>query len=457
MRQDQDSNICFNYNLTSEIKCSAKDEKTWHLTINDCSEGESRVENFCLKFPSAEHALKFKVAVDMACNSQAEYNSTKKEKETDDVVFVSEILASNEDKQRAIELKLPENFYTYKSKPPCQGCRGCNDEDVTREPASNSTTTTLSNTTVGASEINISTPADDSKQSPANMAYGTTGILNETADVSIFRTPLAFVSNTLNSSRAINKDNTLTEKSSSGLSEQNLTFGTTNIFSPQPSSVTKKSILAPPKLDTVKSNISTENKSMEFENKPIQTSTGVNSNKSIFDLSSNSKEMPKNSEVKSIFGDDQKPINLFSGMGQGSMFGPSALKTDAPKLGQFSPFSTQGQTFSSFFGKGSSEAVTISSKPKDNINQATAVTEVILKDNDASKDDKENKVAGALKVDNELSFAALSSNASGFNIQRKIALHILIYTIFVFHYYNYLFINRKSRFQMGRSWPAIIY
>ncbi|KPJ13679.1 E3 SUMO-protein ligase RanBP2 [Papilio machaon] len=419
MRQDKDSNICFNYNLTSEIKCKPKDEKTWHLTINDCSEGESRVENFCLEFPNAEHALKFKIAVDIACDSQAEYNSTKKE--TDDVVFVGEIQASNEDKQKAIELKLPENFYTYKSKPPCQGCRGCNDEDVASDVTWNSTTTSLSNTAVGVPGTNISTPVKGSKQSPTNSSYGTPSNFNETADVSIFRTPLGAVgSNTVNTSNITSKDNTLTDKSNTGLSEQKLTFGTSNIFNPQPSSATKKSILAPPKLDTVKINTSIENQDIEVDNKPIQASAGLSSNKSIFDLSSNKKDLfQKSSEIKSIFGDDQKPINLFSGMSQGSIFGPSALKSDAPKLGQFSPFSTQSQTFSSIFGKSSNEPVAIGSKPKDNTSQIAAVAEPQSKENSTSKDDKENKVTGALKIDNDLSFATLSSNASGFNIQQR--------------------------------------
>ncbi|KPI93429.1 E3 SUMO-protein ligase RanBP2 [Papilio xuthus] len=418
VRHDKNSTVYINHNITPEIECKVRDEKTLHLTINDCSEGESRIENFCIKFPNPENVVKFKTALDIARISEAECNSSKKD--TDDVVFVSEIQASNEDKQKAKELKLPENFYTYKSKPPCQGCRGCSDEDVASEATCNSTTTMVSNTAVGASGTNISTPVKGSKQSPTNSSYGTPNNSNETADVSIFRTPLGAIGSNIVNTSSTSKDNNLTDKSSSGLSEQKLTFGATNIFCPQPSSVTKKSILAPPKLDTVKINTSLENKDTEVDTKPINASAGVSSNKSIFDLSSNKKDMfQKNTEIKSVFGDDQKPINLFSGMNQGSLFGPAALKSDSPKLGQFSPFSTQGQTFSSIFGKVSNEPVAIGSKPKENISQIAAVAEPQTKENAASKDDKENTVTGPLKIDNDLSFATLSSNASGFNIQQS--------------------------------------
>lgn len=44
------------------------------------------------------------------------------------IVFLKE--ATEEQKRKAIELKLPLNFFLYENAPPCPGCRGCDKEDV---------------------------------------------------------------------------------------------------------------------------------------------------------------------------------------------------------------------------------------------------------------------------------------------------------------------------------------
>ena len=49
------------------------------------------------------------------------------------IVYVRE--ATDEQKRRAAELKLPSNFYLYESAPPCPGCRGCDDIDAGDAPA----------------------------------------------------------------------------------------------------------------------------------------------------------------------------------------------------------------------------------------------------------------------------------------------------------------------------------
>ncbi|CAH2068797.1 unnamed protein product, partial [Iphiclides podalirius] len=433
MRQEKDFSVCLNYPVTSEMKCKPKDGNTWHLTVNDYSEGESCVENFCLKFPNTEQAIKFKSNLDKVSNLPTESLNDKREDDTDDVVFVAEILASNEEQQKAIELKLPENFYTYRNKPPCQGCRGCkDDEDNISEAHINATLLANSESTVKPPETNISTPLKTSiksVQSPSSSMYGTPGNFNETADCSYFCTPLGsqgynskspFLSNNKNDSNSADKENTLTEKSNmfTDFSGQKLKFGTTSsqssIFSPQPSTIIKKPILAAPKLDSLNTNISGETKSNE--NKTMFTVPGVSSNKSIFDFSSNKKsDIPQVSDIKSVFGDNQNPVNLFSGASQGSIFGPSALKGDSTNLTGLSSGSKEKsfESKSTILGKGSYEIVSESSKLFGK-NPSESVVLPGSKD-DASRISEKEKVDIPLKVDNALSFAALSTSGPGFN------------------------------------------
>ncbi|KAL1421143.1 hypothetical protein MTO96_023318 [Rhipicephalus appendiculatus] len=56
-------------------------------------------------------------------------SSTPKDskEEDDDVQFLLEVRADPADVARARKLMLPDNFYLYETKPPCPGCRGCDD------------------------------------------------------------------------------------------------------------------------------------------------------------------------------------------------------------------------------------------------------------------------------------------------------------------------------------------
>lgn len=52
----------------------------------------------------------------------------------DEVQFVYAKEATEEQKRKARELKLPLNFFLYENAPPCPGCRGCEPEE-SDEPA----------------------------------------------------------------------------------------------------------------------------------------------------------------------------------------------------------------------------------------------------------------------------------------------------------------------------------
>ncbi|XP_068629144.1 E3 SUMO-protein ligase RanBP2-like [Battus philenor] len=421
MRQETDFCICFNQYLTPEIQYKTKDETTWHITAKNSSDKELCLEHFCLKFPNPELASEFKSAIDQATNLEAEMN------EMDDVIFVSEILASSEEKQKANELKLPENFYTYKNKPPCQGCRGCNDDGGSINEETNNSVQWVQSKSVLPTQTNICTPVKpivQNTQSPANSLYGTPGNFNETSDVSLFRTPTGPVG--YNAPVVINKvgvdapnkESTSTDKPNvfTNFSKQKLTpsisNSQSNIFTSQPSSVIKKSILAPPKFDSFNTN--TELKSKASETKSTNGGTGLSINKSLFELTTN-KDLTQSSEVKSIFGDDHKHVNLFSGNTQGSIFGPSALRVDEKKSLK------SGVSNNAVFQITSNESAEKDSKVETDLgslktNNATIHTS---KENVLKEENKENKLeAPILKIDNSLTFAALSTSNTGFNIQK---------------------------------------
>lgn len=476
MRREQVLKICLNHALTPDITYTPKDDKTWLFVANDFSDGELSLQQFCLRFKSKEIAQDFKDAIDKTRGhpvAKRETESSFKDNDSDDVVFVTEIQATAEEKQKARDLMLPENFFTYKSKDPCQGCRGCNNEDDVKPEATtiNKQPTSIKAFPSIASAL-ASTPVKttiSSFQSPMASFYGTPANFDKTIDNSIFRTPLGSIGSNANSVSPItpsednnsrndttNKENTFLQKSIfGGFAEKSSIFASPqnqsgSIFGSGDTSIGSKasnSILAAPKLSTVNpsgekvpestsifgtsqvksvfgENKSTfgESKSIFGENKSVfgNTGSGVSSNRSIFGVASdgNKKEDSPKAEVKSLFGtEDQKPVNLFSGASQGSLFGPGALADNQQKpisgfgsTGLFgstlpqaqqpfesgkSIFSTTNQTTWAFASK------TEPTKPD--------VTSTGAKKTEPVPEHESVKVETPFKVDNSLSFAALSS------------------------------------------------
>lgn len=510
MRREQVLKICLNHALTPEIQYSPKDDKTWLFAANDFSEGELSLQQFCLRFKSKEIALEFKEAVDNARDGKVavkgEIHSTKVN-DNEDVVFVSEILATEEEKQKAKELMLPENFFTYKTKEPCQGCRGCvNDDEKSIQSTSSSS---LTSRTMPFTTSSLSTPVkslSSAFQSPINSFYGTPANFDKTSDTSIFRTPLGSIGSNANSVSPVtptnaapandtkNKENAFTQKNIfAGFGDKQNVFGqsqnaSSNIFGASESQVTnaKSSILAPPKLSTqitqfdnkpeetksfcgtsqpksvfgttfskpeetksiffgtsqskteeIKSIFDTPQSKTAFgmESKSIfgNNNSGVSTNESIFSFSSdNKKDDAQEPEVKSLFSGDSKPVNLFSSANHGSLFGPGALSENQENRGEKSGESIFGSKSSQpqNFGSGSSVfniAATGTQAPTWTFASATnqqkldmmtkpAVTTIEKK---TEETDGSAATETPFKVDNSLSFAALSSSGSGFNVQSE--------------------------------------
>ncbi|XP_072936249.1 E3 SUMO-protein ligase RanBP2 [Epargyreus clarus] len=430
----------------------------------------------------------------------------KDETGSDDVIFVNEIQATEEEKQKAKELMLPENFFTYKTKDPCQGCRGCKDEDGDLKTEQSA----KPNKAQQKVAFGLSTPVRtlvSNVQSPTNSIYGTPNSFEKTADVSIFRTPLGATAASSNSSShtsstnsvdendVTNKENTFTEKSTSDM----------NTFS-----AAKSSILMPPKFGL--SNTSNDGKD-EADSKPDPKNTetksifgnstlGISVNKPIFGSSQNKIEIGGASSIKSIFGtndqkpvtsifgtdsqkpvksifdtdgqkpvksifgtddqkpvksifgtdsqmpvksifgtddqkpvksifgtdeqkrvksifgtDDQKPVNLFSSASQGSIFGPAAMKN----FGFSGTAPNQNTTQTSVFDNLSNNTSNIFGA-KANDTQQSVPSSITVEDS-GSKKDVEIKPAekkdAPFKLDNSLTFEALSTSGPGFNIEKK--------------------------------------
>ncbi|PZC87160.1 hypothetical protein B5X24_HaOG201396 [Helicoverpa armigera] len=501
MRRDQVFKICLNHALTSEIIYNVKDEKSWQFVVNDFTEGELNLEHFCLRFKNKEIALEFKNAIDDALQGKlvkkAEATDKKEKDESDDVVFVSEIQATTEEKQKAKALMLPENFFTYKSKEPCQGCRGCNDSEestgsktsqlsATTSDANVATSTNESSTstaeqkpatlagTLKASLTNASTPVKTTSplfQSPTNSVYGTPTNFEKTIDTSIFRTPLGSLASNAKTptstsslssfdNNATNKENTFNQKPSifGGFGEQTMLFGapqnkTTSIFGSgesQSAAGSKNSLLAPPKLNILNTskenqnegntNISTAPSKFTFsdtkQTAPPTNSTadtGMSFNRSILDFSAaNAKTENQNSGVKSIFGDDNKSENIFTSVKQGGLFGSGGLAGSQPKTGPgifgsagmsaFGSISSQNSIFGSgkpLFGTPNQTSV-LGTVAKPEQNKEDTASKAVIGDNKTKEivSEQPEKKEAPLKVDNSLTFAALSSGTGpGFNIK----------------------------------------
>ncbi|XP_022125731.2 E3 SUMO-protein ligase RanBP2 [Pieris rapae] len=264
MRREQVHKICLNHILSPDVIYKPKDEKTWFFAANDFSEGELHLQQFCVRFQNKTIALEFKNEIDKAIESKF---GPQKEKD-DDVIFVSETEASEEDKQRAKELMLPDNFFTYSEKEPCKGCRGC-EEDIMETPRKPSKPDASSSFA----------------QSTTNSVYGTP--LDRTIDTTTFGTPLT----------SIFKESDKSEK---------------DTFANRLQASTKSSILAPPKLNTSSNEDTSTPKStsyFKFQSKPIFGS--IEQNKSLFGTADQSKSVVGSTEQnKSVLGtaDQNKPI-----------------------------------------------------------------------------------------------------------------------------------------------------
>lgn len=333
MRREQVLKICLNHALTVDIIYTPKEDKSWMFAANDFSEGELSLQQFCLRFKNKEIATEFRQAIDSARDGKT-VPMAKKCDSSEDVVFVKEIQATKEEKQRAKELMLPENFFTYKNKEPCQGCRGCEDKDKEDAKSTSSAVTSA-----------LSTPVKNMTQSygsPAASVYGTPNNFNKTMDTSIFRTPLEsfgsnnnstpmFSFNNKNSNKSTNKENALAPKSNFfGENGGNKSIlGTPPVTSETltPTSI-RSSILAAPKLspDVIKENDKKSESKSHFGTDPVTVRETATDKKPLFGNTVFGQTNPT-TDSKSIFGNSKSLVDPVKSNDAKSIF-DSAASTD---------------------------------------------------------------------------------------------------------------------------------
>ncbi|XP_072764779.1 E3 SUMO-protein ligase RanBP2 [Anoplolepis gracilipes] len=154
MRRDHVLKLCLNHHLSSELEFTPKDEKTWLWTTADYSDGEIEYMQFACRFKTSEIAIDFKNAIDGARKNVKSLTTSSSQKVNksatiktptqtncspiEEIEIIYESKVTSEEKAAALKLQLPENFYAYKQKEDCPGCRGCRKPSIVLYPAQDS-------------------------------------------------------------------------------------------------------------------------------------------------------------------------------------------------------------------------------------------------------------------------------------------------------------------------------
>lgn len=144
MRRAQILKVCCHHYITPDLLLKPMpktDGKAWIWYAMDFSEDTPNMEQFSIRFKTADIAGKFNSAFDEAREKSHEEPSTpersrpsvvrspgiKSSPDEEDVMFVKEEKATDELVAMARKYMLPDQFYLYLSQPACPGCRGCTD------------------------------------------------------------------------------------------------------------------------------------------------------------------------------------------------------------------------------------------------------------------------------------------------------------------------------------------
>lgn len=443
MQNEPTLKACLNHTLAPEITYTPKDDKTWLFAANDFSEGESSLQQFCLTLNNSEMAMQFKNTIDKVRDGKFDSDITMGANE--DVIFVSQTNATTEEQEKAKELMLPENFFTYKNKEPCQGCRGCDEHDdsifnypaIPIKPKSKEEATSVSRTTPNKSSI----------ESPASSIYGTPSSYEKNFDKSIFRTYLDSNNTVIKSATPIlSKDTNIFTQGSYGTNKENNAnnriSGNVGVLNEQTqtkspsilasgdtkySATPKTSVLALPKLsttntfnikETADTKLASGNHGFGDMNSVFgNTGLGTSTNRSIFDTAATGKSENQN-ETSMFGGDKQNTVNLFSKTTQGRVFGPITTNENDNKLNT-RPFAPTSQN--SLFGTDKSLFRNV--LPQDcfkNVESGYNNLKTDVKNSYDKAEEKEVKKESLLiGFDSNVSFADLSTSVDGATFESK--------------------------------------
>ncbi|OAD60504.1 E3 SUMO-protein ligase RanBP2, partial [Eufriesea mexicana] len=148
MRREQILKLCLNHFVLPNLELKPKDEKSWIWNAADYSEGEIEYTLFACRFKTSDIANNFKDTIEkwkkkLSLSDKTTEIKVEESTETStaqDIEVLYEMKVTAEEKQAALKLQLPENFYAYKQKPDCPGCRGCKESDASLFPDRDSIT-----------------------------------------------------------------------------------------------------------------------------------------------------------------------------------------------------------------------------------------------------------------------------------------------------------------------------
>nr|XP_034186328.1 ranBP2-like and GRIP domain-containing protein 4 [Osmia lignaria] len=145
MRREQILKLCLNHFVLPDLELKPKDEKTWMWNAADYSDGEIEHTLFACRFKTPDIARNFQNVLDDARKEQkvptikkdteSEVETSAKSSPVQEIEVLYEVKVTPEEKKEALKLQLPENFFAYKQKPACPGCRGCEKDSEASEEA----------------------------------------------------------------------------------------------------------------------------------------------------------------------------------------------------------------------------------------------------------------------------------------------------------------------------------
>ncbi|XP_076639687.1 E3 SUMO-protein ligase RanBP2 isoform X2 [Colletes latitarsis] len=277
MRREQILKLCLNHFILPTMEIKPRDEKTWIWTAADYSEGEIRHTLFACRFKNSDIANNFKKVMDDArreqdfptgeAKTESKAETFVKSSPTQDIEVLYEAKVTPEEKEAAIKLQLPENFYAYKQKPDCSGCRGCREPSAPLFPDQSSVT-----------EASVSKTISSAIQFPPKIGSTSTTASNVAESV---QTPVSTTNTTIPSAISFGNSDpkTLSDKKTAGFS----------IILPQsqpaigeiPKPATEQNILAPENLK-ICSPIISQGQAEPTISSPFNSSISTTSSVSMF-------------------------------------------------------------------------------------------------------------------------------------------------------------------------------
>ena len=201
MRREQILKLCLNHFVLPNLELKPKGEKAWMWNAADYSEGEIEPTLFACRFKTSDIANNFKDVIDKSRMKLPIEKSIETKVETitevssaQDIEILYEMKVTPEEKQAALKFQLPENFYAYKQKPDCPGCRGCKeDSDTLLLPDENP------EKAISISKISTEGQKPQTITSGAQLLSKSNNLSNTSNEITIIQTPISNTSTIVSS------------------------------------------------------------------------------------------------------------------------------------------------------------------------------------------------------------------------------------------------------------------